>query len=356
LLAAALAMNAQIVVAPIAKRWAVQILVNLIGRRIATSIRLFDKTPPGIVCPHFYILSWARGCPYSCSYCYLALTHRFHGNTPHYYSWSRIDKAIDKFFAAHKEPALLNSGELADSLMNLKLMEKICDKFETQDKHKLLLLTKGCRFPPERSLRVAEGSRIRFLVEKRYKQTIFSVSLNAHEFAEVYEKNAPNIYDRLWAAYTLGNFGYEVRIRIDPIIPIRPPNVHGYSWKTAYRDHVKFILKIMHVSPARITLGTPRWFPALPYWLKRAGRKDNFFDNFSKTKEMCVDGRYRLRFKDRVEAYLYLIRTLRKYHYKGPIALCKETFDAYDELLWTYLWKQHDMSPEPEEIRCNCTL
>ena len=307
------------------------------------SIRLFDKTPPGVVCPHFWILSWARGCPYSCSYCYLGLTYRFHGTKPHFYRWPRIEKAVDNFFAAHKEPALLNTGELADSLMNPKLMEKICDKFEKQSTHKLLLLTKGCRFPPERSLRVAEGSRIRFLVEKQYKQTIFSVSLNAHEFAEIYEKNAPNIYDRLSAAYTLGNFGYEVRLRIDPIIPIRPPNVAGYSWKTAYRDHVKFILKIMFVNPARITLGTPRWYPGLPYWLKRAGRKDNFFDNFSKNKEICCDGRYRL--KNRVEAYAYLIRTLRKYHYEGPIALCKETVDVWNKL-----------GMLPEEIRCNCTL
>lgn len=48
------------------------------------SIRLFDKTSEGIVCPHFWILNWACGCPYECSYCYLALTHRFQGNTPHF--------------------------------------------------------------------------------------------------------------------------------------------------------------------------------------------------------------------------------------------------------------------------------
>lgn len=117
------------------------------------SIRLFDKTPEGVVCPHFYLLSWARGCPYSCSYCYLALTHRFQGNRPHFYSWTRIEKAIEKFFKTHEEPCLLNSGELADSLMKPRLMQKICDLFETQDTHKLLLLTKGCRLPTAHGLR-----------------------------------------------------------------------------------------------------------------------------------------------------------------------------------------------------------
>lgn len=338
-------MNALIVAVLTVKRWVVLTLVNPSGRRIPTSIRLFDKTPAGIICPHFYILSWARGCPYSCSYCYLGLTHRFHGTTPHCYSWPRIEKVIDKFFAEHEEPALLNTGELADSLMNPKLMEKICDKFEKQSTHKVLLLSKGCRI----TLNPLKERAIDFLCQKKYKQTIVSLSVNAWEFAKLYEKRAPNIYQRLRCALWLIATGYKVRLRIDPIIPLKPSNAVGYSWKTVYRDLVKFILKTMFVRPARITLGTPRWFPALPYWLKRSGRRGNFFDNFSKNKEMCVDHRYRL--KNRVEAYVYLIRTLRKHGYKGPIALCKETLDVHDEL-----FLKHNMFDQVDKIRCNCTL
>ena len=307
------------------------------------SVRFFNKTPEGIVCPHFWILNWARGCPYDCSYCYLALTHRFQGNTPHFHRWPQIEKAINQFFKTHPEPALLNTGELADSLMNPAIMEKICDKFETQTMHKVLLLSKGCFWPKRESLNPTEGTSIDFLRAKRYKQTIVSFSVNAHEFAELYEKSAPTIYDRTLAAYTLGNFGYEVRLRIDPIIPLKPSNVTDYSWKTAYRDHIRFILWIMHVNPTRITLGTPRWFPTLPYWLKRAGRKDDFFKNFEKTRELCCDGRYRL--KNRIEVYAHLMRTLGKYGYKGPMAICKETFDV---------WNQLGMSSEA--IRCNCLL
>jgi len=314
---------------------------------IFMSVRLFDKTPPGVVCPHFYILAWARGCPYDCSYCYLALTHRFQGNTPHFYTWARIEKAIEKFFETHEEPAVLNTGELSDSLMNPGLMEKICDKFETQDTHKVLLLSKGCHWPLEQSLNPTEGTSIDFLRRKRYKQTIVSFSVNAHEFAEIYEKRAPNIYERLKAARTLGNFLYEVRIRIDPIIPLKPPNATGYSWKMAYRDLIKFMLDIMYVTPTRITLGTPRWFPALPYWLKRAGRTDRFFDNFIGNRELCCDRRYRL--KNRVQVYVYVIHWLRKYGYKGSIALCKETVDVWNELRFM-------LGMLPEEIRCNCTL
>jgi len=312
------------------------------------SIRLFDKTPKGIVCPHFYILSWARGCPYDCSYCYLALTHRFQGNTPHFYTWARIEKAIDKFFKIHEEPAILNTGELSDSLMNPKLMEKICDKFETQETHKVLLLSKGCHWP-EKQLICTEGTSIDFLRVKRYKQTVVSFSINAHEFAEVYEKRAPRIYERLEAARTLGNFGYEVRIRIDPIIPLKPPESsrNARSWKLAYRSLIKFMLNIMFVTPSRITLGTPRWFPALPYWLSRADREDNFFQNFRNNRELCCDRRYRLR--NRVQAYIYVIKWLRKYGYRGPISLCKETVDVWHKL-------DIELGILSEEIRCNCTL
>jgi len=344
-------MNALIVAVLIVKRWVVQILVNLIGRKIPMSVRLFDKTPAGVVCPHFYILSWARGCPHGCSYCYLGLTHRFHGTKPHSYSWPRIEKAIDNFFAEHEEPALLNTGELADSLMNPALMEKICDKFEEQSTHKVLLLSKGCRL----TLNPLKDRAIDFLCKKKYKQTIVSFSVNAHEFAELYEKRAPNIYQRLRCALWLIATGYKIRLRIDPIIPLKPSNAVGYSWKTAYRDHVKFMLKTMHVTPTRITLGTPRWFPALPYWLKRAGRKDNFFDNFSRNKVMCCDGRYRL--KNRAEVYAYLIRTLRKYHYEGPIALCKETVDVWQVLRNFYDWDRIPLNAIAQgKIRCNCTF
>lgn len=312
------------------------------------SIRLFDKTPSGIVCPHFWILNWARGCPYNCSYCYLTLTHRFQGNTPHFYYWLQIEKAIDEFFQAHQEPALLNTGELADSLMNPILMEKICDKFENQATHKVLLLSKGCHWPERQSLNPTEGTSIDFLRAKRYKQTVVSFSVNAHEFAELYEKRAPNIYERLEAARTLGNFGYEVRIRIDPIVPLKPANAEGYSWKNAYRDLAKFMLKIMDVDPQRVTLGMPRWFPALPYWLKRANRKDDFFGNFEGAKMLCCDNRYRLRADIRMEVYAYLIRTLRKYGYRGPISLCKETVEIWKEFESTF-------GMQPGKY-CNCTL
>jgi len=297
------------------------------------SIRLFDKTPLGIVCPHFWILNWARGCPYRCSYCYLALTHRFHGNEPYFYPWSKIEKFIDKFMDEHKEPAVLNTGELADSLMNPTRMKLICDKFVGQDRHKVLLLTKGVHTD--------------FLHRGGYQDVaIVSFSVNADFVAESFEKGTSPPVSRLFAAWQLRNSCYETRIRIDPIVPVR-------AWRSRYERLIRLMMEMGGEYHTRITLGTPRWFPALPYWLRQAGRSDDFFKQFENNKELCCDGRYRL--KNRVEIYEFLISTLRKYGYKRPIALCKETVDT-----WLAVCENTKHVPvyplEQGKILCNCTL
>lgn len=300
------------------------------------SIRLFDKTPPGIVCPHFWILNWARGCPYDCSYCYLALTYRVQGKKPHFYPWNQVGKAINHFFKEHLAPELLNTGELADSLMNPKIMKIICHLFwfwwKTRPTHKILLLTKGTNtdFLHDAS---REGRKYQPFV-------VASFSVNADTVAATWEKGAPPPLQRLGAAHQLRNAGFETRIRIDPIVPIR-------HWWIRYKKLIEDMMQSGGEYHTRITLGTPRWFPALPYWLKRAGATDDFFEQFKDNRERCVDGRWRL--KNRLEIYQFMISTLREYGYKGPIALCKETVDV-----WEQLWNLLGM--KPEECLCNCVM
>lgn len=200
-------------------------------------VRYFDKTPASIVCPHFWELNWAYGCPFACEYCYLQGT--FRGSKEPRYPWSlnQILATLDEAFVELTEPAIFNSGELADSLMNPPLMEKIADKFEQQSKHKLLLLTKS--------------SNIRFLLEKRRKQTIVSFSINAPEVWALWEKKTPPPERRIAAAKELVEAGYEVRLRIDPIFAIE-------DWEQCYDKLLHTIFANLRVGPGRITLGMPR--------------------------------------------------------------------------------------------------
>ena len=58
-------------------------------------VRLFDKTPDSVVCPHFYELILSNGCIYDCSYCYLKLTFRGK-NTPTLFNneWAEIENEL----------------------------------------------------------------------------------------------------------------------------------------------------------------------------------------------------------------------------------------------------------------------
>jgi len=82
----------------------------------------FEKTPFDIVCPHFWELRWAYGCPYHCAYCYLQGT--FRGNKePRTKNIDEILFTLDNAFKDRTlEPSIFNSGELSDSLMNHPLL------------------------------------------------------------------------------------------------------------------------------------------------------------------------------------------------------------------------------------------
>jgi len=221
----------------------------------------FIKTPSDIVCPHFWELRWAFGCPYDCAYCYLQGTGR--GNKkPRYRNDKKVITAINRafnhgYFKHH--PSILNSGELSDSLMNPTYMKRYVDFFETQDKHKLLLLTKS--------------NRVKWLVENPRKQTIASFSMNATEVWKRWEKRTPSPQQRIEAAKQLLETGYEVRIRIDPIFPIE-------NWKEHYQDLVYSILSELSSDPNRITLGTPRGLAKTLIFAKdRSWEKIAFTDN-----------------------------------------------------------------------------
>ena len=150
-----------------------------------------EKTPFDIVCPHFWELRWAFGCPFDCAYCYLQGTGRENRN-PRYRPINKVIKAVNKAFKHEyfvNHPSIFNSGELSDSLMNPTNMKQIADFFETQNKHKLLLLTKS--------------HKVEWLASEPRKQTIASFSLNATEVWRKWENRTSSPQQRIDAAKKL---------------------------------------------------------------------------------------------------------------------------------------------------------
>jgi spore photoproduct lyase len=283
----------------------------------------FRKTPNSIICPHFWELRWAYGCPYDCAYCYLRGT--FYGNkNPRYIDLNEILLTLDYAFKdATLEPSIFNSGELADSLMNPKIMEKIVDKFEEQSKHKLLLLTKG----------VHNISMIDFLTKKPRRQTILSLSMNAHKVWKLWEHLTPSPEKRIEIARNAMEAGYEIRIRVDPIFPID-------NWKTHYSDLIYTLLSKLPEDPDRFTLGTPR---GLAKTLRFA--EDKTWENIAFTDKPDKTGwGKKAPASLRKNIYIFFHDKLTNLGFdKSKISLCKET---------VALWKELGLNPD--RCRCNC--
>jgi len=247
-------------------------------------------------------LRWAYGCPFECAYCYLQGTLR--GNkAPRFIPLEHILLAVEHAFNDEDlEPSIFNSGELSDSLMDPRIMEKIADKFEEQTKHKLLLLTKS--------------ANTSFLMEKPRKQTIVSFSINCRETWRRWEHKTPPPEKRIEAARQLSAAGYEVRVRIDPIFPIE-------GWQKYYGELLDILLE--SVWPERITLGMPRGL----------AKTLMFSKDISWAQGMTEKSGWGKKFPEpiRKEVYVFFLTKLAEYGFdEEKIALCKETLSLSHEL------------------------
>jgi spore photoproduct lyase len=185
--------------------------------------------------------------------------------------------------------------------------------FESQNRHKLLLVSKSNKI--KNLLRV-----------KSHRQVIVSFSLNAIPVAEKWEKKAPLIEERLKAAKILYEQGYEVRIRIDPMVPLE-------NWEKLYMHLVDLIFDSF--LPERITLGSLRGLQSTingtsdKSWVKYLSE----YSNWGKK----IDINLRLAIYRKIIIYLW-----EKYEYQ-KVALCKETIAVWDILKLDY-----------KKIKCNC--
>lgn len=281
----------------------------------------FPKKPTDVICPHFLELKWAYGCPYDCAWCYLKGTFRFHNGRimPGFKvkDFNKIKLHVEEFINKADEPEILNTGEIADSLMfengNLPFSKFIIPIFESQKKHKVLFVTKS--------------DRIKNLLEiKPHNQVIVSFSLNAIPVAKRWEKGAPKIMNRINTAGELSKNNYKIRIRIDPMVPVK-------GWQEYYKELIDLIFS--NFIPERITLGSLRGLQST-----LNGTKDNSWKVY--LKETSSWGK-KIDFTTRLKIYSEIINYLKKKYKYKKIGLCKETMAMWNKLRMDY-----------KKIRCNC--
>jgi spore photoproduct lyase len=300
-------------------------LVQQVGS--GSIIKRFDKTPhptlPGdIVCPHFLELKWAYGCPYRCACCYLQGTLRLlpTRTKPVVKNYKKIKRHIQKFFdeTIYNDyiPEILNSGEIADSLMwednGSPFSEFIVSLFETQTKHKVLFLSKS--------------DKVDNLVRLGSDRILPSLTLNANHAASRWERGAPSVKKRIEAAGKLSDVGYPVRIRIDPLVPIN-------DWEEEYVELIDDVFS--RFKPERITLGSLRGL---------ISTINNAYDKswVRYLKENSNWGK-KIDFETRYSIYSTIVRYLKENYDYNDVAFCKET-----KKMWTALLKDYT------KIKCNC--
>lgn len=302
---------------------------KLLVQRVSTGdiIRRFEKTPypvkgTDVVCPHFLELCWSWGCPYDCKWCYLKGTYRYflNGKTgcvlPHFKDRKRIKRVCQTFINSNSPPEILNSGELSDSLMGEALKEPwsvFIQEIFRGTKHKVLHLTKG--------------TYVRnFLRNDWQKNAILSWTINEPSVSKKWEVLAPDPIQRLQACKKVSEAGYEARLRIDPIVPVK-------EYQVKYRQLIDEIFR--RLWPERITLGTLRGLRSTLGRTRNHSWKNYLQESSNWGKKPAFEVRY--------EMYRNLIKYLKNEYDFVRVGICKETLG-----LWKTLQLRFD------EIHCNC--
>jgi spore photoproduct lyase len=287
-------------------------------------IKRFDKTPlpikqTDVICPHFLELKWAYGCPFDCAWCYLKGTFRFRPEKtkPVIKDFEKIELHTRRFLSEVMTPEILNTGEIADSLMwegsSEPFSKFIIPMFEKHNKHKVLFVTKS--------------DNVSNLLEiSQHNQTIISFSLNADEVAKRWENRAPSVARRIEAAQKLSRAGYEVRIRIDPMVPVP-------DWEMHYAELVEQIFA--RFTPARITLGSLRGLQSTINGCTDKSWQEYLTERSNWGKKVEFTTRYKM--------YSTIISQLKQEFNYVEIALCKETVAIWAKLGMDY-----------KRIKCNC--
>jgi spore photoproduct lyase len=157
------------------------------------------------------------------------------------------------------------------------------------------------------------------------KQAIVSFSLNAVPVAERWEK-APPVLSRIEAAKKVYRAGYEVRVRIDPMVPIE-------RWQDHYLNLLDMVFE--NLTPERITLGSLRGLQSTIN-----GCTDKTWVRY--LKESSNWGR-KIDSQTRYDMYSTMIRHLEQGCNFTKVTMCKETVEMWDRLGMDY-----------RRMKCNC--
>jgi spore photoproduct lyase len=278
-------------------------------------------------CAKFYKLTAYNNCNFWCEYCYLYLTFRTNPLSTHFVNYDKMFREIIQFDEASIPETLrvLNLGELCDPLA-VEDVTGFAERLipfvaERARKTRLLFLTKSDNVSSLVGL--PHGGR-----------SIMSFSVNTDKVYRHFEHRTASPEARLMAAQKLQMAGYEIRIRVDPVILYE-------GWQEDYSNLVKRIFEL--ITPSRITIGEYRPSKGLASHIASRFPESTLL----RIHESLVNDGAKLRYpeKKRVNAFRTIIDEIRHHDSTVPISLCKED---------SGVWRQSGLPING--LLCNCTF
>jgi spore photoproduct lyase len=275
--------------------------------------RMQNGTGCNICClPYYKLVPISNGCPYYCTYCYLAFVYRKYASfIKMNINYDTMFKQIRKTLARTEGKICFNMGEMLDSLAldhitNLTTM--LIPFFSGFSRAYLMLLTKSKNVD-------------NLLAIEPNGQTVVSWTLNSQQMIETFELGTASLDERIGAARLCQKYGYRIRFRIDPGI-LYPGGQAGYA------DLIQKTLAV--TKPENITLGMLRFLPG--HFRLAAAAYGNRIQklNGHKFVKGASDGKLRYLPRERIEFYNFLIDIIRSFDKNVSIGLCRETPEIWD--------------------------
>lgn len=307
------------------------------GRRKGNLIMYDQHGDETTLCPsHWYDLAFGSGCcSLQCRSCFLLLTHRSFKDPHRHLLYENFDELVAAARAWLQAPErrrahVLGMGiDRTDSLLyegTVAYVRTLAPAFgdPVQNPH-------GCRMAL-----LTKTANTRYLAEVAVRDRPFIIvtfSLNPQPIADLWEgqwpdgeRIAPTIAERIAAAKYAQDLGYEVRVRIDPIL-----------WPTGWAAwYAGFVAQVAAagLEPTLWTLGCYREKNAqLDVWREKWGLPPLGWE--PPRAEFIQDGTHqRIPPEQRVVLYRTVGAAIRQQFPQARLGLCKETSAVWAKLDW----------------------
>ncbi|MDH5720682.1 MAG: radical SAM protein [Spirochaetia bacterium] len=274
-----------------------------------------EKCPgsDGVLCCHYFIINTGINCNFDCAYCFL----QSYTNLPYISVYANTDKLLDELDNKLKKYKNIHwrigTGEFTDSLSLDHLTEysKILVPFFSKIKNATLELK-------------TKSANIDNLLKINEKQnTVVSWSLNPENIIREIEPGTASLEERLNAAQTVAENGYDIAFHLDPLI------WHD-NWQNNYN---KLIFRLLDTAPENkirwISMGSFRYSKDLKEILKMKNphEKITLSEMF-----LAEDGKYRYYAPQRKNMYEFIKNTIHEINPRLFLYLCMETKDMWERV------------------------